>query len=218
MMILLRNITAALLLIGLFAAENALAVTIPVSSSDSASWDRSNGGTGTAMPIGGPGVWNSQFVVSIPPGATNIAFTIDSLAVDDKGVAQVNGTTVGDAVIFGANGAAAGSGTFDYGQGGGSQPYTFAGFTPGTATGLPNGTTDVTVTVYVNDTGTSNPSAPPFDIVTVASSFNFSGSLTYDVGSAAPGPVAVTALSGWSMFLLVMLTGILGIARSRDTG
>jgi hypothetical protein len=98
-----------------------------VDSSNSAAWTRSDGGSGTTMPAGGPGVWNSRFVTSIPAGATNISFKLDTFAADDKGVAQLNGTTIGDAAVQRPNGAAAGAGTFDFGLGAGNQPYNFVG-------------------------------------------------------------------------------------------
>lgn len=219
-MISIRQTCAILGLLFLSASAELAAVTVNVSSSDSASWARSNGGTGTAMPIGGPGVWNSVFSVTIPPGATNIAFTLDSFAVDDKGVVQMNGATVGDAVIFGVNGSAAGLGTFDFGQGGGSQPYTFQGFTPGAPTALPNGSTNFTLTAYVNDTGTSNPSAPPTSTVTVASSFSLSGSLTYDTAQA---PIDQTYLpvplfSPWGLIILVGVIVLIAGIRTRWLG
>ena len=203
------------ILIGLAVASGAAAVDVSVSSSDSASWARSNGGTGTAMPIGGPGVWNSRFTATIPPGATNISFTLDSFAVDDKGVVNLNGTVIGDAVIFGVNGSAAGLGTFDFGSGPGS--YTFGGFTPGAAISLPDGTTNFELTAFVNDTGTSNPSAPAFPTVTVASSFNLAGTLSYDIaGAVAPIPT----LPQWALLLMAMLVALLGISamRPRRTG
>jgi len=214
----LKSFSALLALIAIISSTQALAVSVPISSSDGASWTRSSGGTGTAMNIGGPGVWNSKYVTAIPPGATNISFTLDSFAVDDKGVVQLNGSTIGDGVIFGANGAAAGLGTFDFGLGGGSQAYNYVGFTPGAAIGLPNGTTNFTLTGYVNDTGTSNPSAPPFVTVTVASSFTLSGTLSYNTGEA-PAPVnSVPAFSLWGSLFLVLMLAVFGFTRIRRPG
>src|SRR5688572_18734403 len=138
---------------GIAAAGAVHAVDVTVSSANSAAWSRSDGGTGTVAQGGStPGVWNSTFATSIPPGSTAISFTLDTFGVDDKGVVQLNGTTIADATIFIANGAAGGAGVFDFGLGAGSQPYNFVGFTPGTAFPLPDGTTAFTLIAYVNDT------------------------------------------------------------------
>jgi hypothetical protein len=209
------------IIVGLAFASQASAVTVPVASSDSSSWARSNGGTGTSMPLGGPGVWNSRYTATIPSGATNISFTLDSFSVDDKGVVQLNGSNIGDAVIFGSNGSAAGPGIFDFGSGAGS--YTFVGFTPGAEISLPDGTANFELTAFVNDTGTSNPSAPAFAIVGVASSFNLSGTLSYDVAGAAPVPGAVTpipTLPQWGLILLAVLVALsgMGVMRFRRAG
>lgn len=210
----LPRILAAL--IGLVFTAGAAAVTVPISSSDGTSWSRSNGGTGTSMPVGGPGVWNSVYTVAIPPGATNISFALSTFGVDDKGVVQLNGSTIGDAVIFIANGGAAGVGTFDFGDGGGNQPYTYVGFTPDGAVSLPDGTTNFELIAYVNDTGSSNPSSVPFPTVTVASSFNLNGTLSYDVAGGTT-PAQIPTSPTWSLFLTALLLGLMaiGVVRSR---
>ncbi len=92
---------------------------------------------------------------------------------------QLNGTTIGDATIFIANGAAGGAGMFDFGLGGGSQAYSFVGFTPGTAFPLPDGTTAFTLIAYINDTSSADPMATPHPTVPATSSFNLSGTLTF---------------------------------------
>lgn len=194
-------------LAGVFLAggANAQLVTVPVDSSNGAAWLRSDGGTGTTMPTGGPGIWNARFVAAIPAGATNITFTLDGFFPDDKGVVQLNGTIIGDAVIFGANGAAAGPGTFDFGLGGGNQAYTYAGFTPGGAVALPNGTTTFTLIVFINDTGVASPSSPPL-AQTFLSSFSLNGSLSYLPAQVqAATPITVPTLSEWTLLLLIGL-------------
>ena len=180
-------------------------VTVAVDASDTAPWLRSDGGTGTTMPTGGPGIWNARFVAAIPAGATNITFTLNTFFPDDKGVVQLNGTIIGDAVIFGANGAAAGPGTFDFGLGGGNQAYTYAGFTPGSAIGLPNGTTTFTLIGFINDTGVASPSSPPL-AQTFLSSFSLTGSLSYLPAQVqAATPITVPTLSEWTLLLLIGL-------------
>jgi hypothetical protein len=119
-----------------------------------------------------------MLTLAVPAGATNISFTLDSFGTDDKGVVQLNGTNIADAVIFVASGAAAGAGTFDFGLGGGNQAYTYVGFTPGTAFPIANGTTTVTIVVRMNDTGTGDPSAPPLAQANTTS-FSIGGTLTY---------------------------------------
>ena len=108
---------------------------------------------------------------------------------------------IGDAVIGQPNGGAAGAGTFDFGDGSGSQAYTFVGFTPGASFPVPDGVTNFTLVVYVDNTGTSDPSADPSD-VTIANppSFSFSGTLTYETNETVP-----TLPAGWLKLLAAML-------------
>lgn len=174
-------------------------VNVPVESSNSAAWARSDGGTGTTMVSGGPAVWNSTFEVSIPPGSSAISFTLDSFSADDKGVVELNGTIIGDAVIFQPNGGAAGAGTFDFGLGGGNQAYTFVGFTPGASFPLPDGTTTFTLIVYMNDTGTSDPMAPPLSQTNI-SGFGLSGDLNFDApATSTPTPSATATATSSPM-------------------
>jgi type VI secretion system secreted protein VgrG len=179
---------------GIATSGSAHAVDVPVSSSNSAAWSRSDGGTGTVA-VGGstPGVWNSTFAASIPPASTAISFTLDSFSADDKGVVQLNGTTIGDATIFIANGAAGGAGVFDFGLGGGSQAYSFVGFTPGTAFPLADGTTAFTLVVYMNDTSSADPMATPHPTVPATSSFSLSGNLAYQVAATETPTPTTTA-------------------------
>ena len=199
-------LSTALLVLGIAAvgAVQAQTVNVAVDSSDTAAWLRSDGGAGATMPAGGPGVWNSRFVVAIPAGATNISFTLNSFFPDDKGVVQLNGTTIGDGVIFFGNGTAAGPGTFDFGLGAGNLSYTYAGFTPGTATSLPNGTTSFSLVAYIDDTGVSDPSSVPL-AQTFISGFSLSGSLSYDLPVINAAPVNVPTLTEWGIFLLIAL-------------
>jgi hypothetical protein len=203
------------LLWSLAMAGAARAQTTTITVDNSSAWVRSDGGTGTTMPAGGPAIWNSRFTATIPAGATNISFTLDTFFPDDKGVVQLNGTTIGDGVIFFGNGTAAGPGTFDFGLGGGNQPYTYVGFTPGTATALPNGTTGVTVVVYMNDTGVADPFSPPLS-QTFISGFTVSGSLSYTL---APPPARVATpvptLSEWALILLAALMAAVTLLRMR---
>jgi len=173
-------------------SAHAVVTNVSVSSSDTASWSRSDGGTGTTGTAGvTPGVWNSTFSYSIPAGSTAISFTLDTYSADDKGVLQLNGTTIGDAVVFQPNGGAAGAGTFDFGQGGGSQAYTYVGFTPGVVIPIANGTTTFTLVGYVNDTSSSNPSSTPLEFVFI-SSFGLSGTLSFDAPVTATPTVTAT--------------------------
>ena len=173
-------------------SAGAVVVNVPVSSSDTAAWSRSDGGTGTTgVQNSTPGVWNSTFTYSIPAGSTAISFTLDNYNVDDKGVLQLNGTTIADAVIFQANGGAAGAGTFDFGMGGGSQAYTYVGFTPGTAFPLANGTTTFTLVGLVNDTNSSSPSSTPLEFVNI-SSFGLSGTLSFDAPATSTPTATAT--------------------------
>jgi hypothetical protein len=185
---------------------------VTVDSSDTPSWLRSDGGAGATMIAGGPAIWNSRFVATIPPGATNIAFTLNTFLPDDKGVVQLNGSTIGDGVIFFGNGTAAGPGTFDFGLGGGNQPYTYAGFTPGASTALPDGTTTFTLIAFMNDTGVSDPSSPPL-AQTFISGFTLNGSLTFDAAVAAP--VAVPTMSEWGAVLLIVALAAAGWTEAR---
>jgi hypothetical protein len=211
----LYPLLAAWLAVG---AAHAQPNTVTVDSSNTAAWQRSDGGTGSSMPNGGPGIWNSRFVATIPAGATNIAFTLDTFLPDDKGVVQLNGTTIGDGVIFFGNGTAAGPGTFDFGLGGGNQAYTYVGFTPGATTAIPNGTTNFTLVVYMNDTGVSDPSSPPLAVTSI-SGFSLSGTLSYDTAVAPPvAQVAIPTLSEWGMIVMVaLLVGVtfVGMRRKR---
>jgi hypothetical protein len=171
---------------------SAVVVNVPVSSSDTASWSRSDGGTGTTgVQNSTPGVWSSTFTFSIPPGSTAISFTLDTYNVDDKGVLQLNGTIIADAVIFQANGGAAGLGTFDFGQGGGSQAYTYLGFTPGDMFPLANGTTTFTLVGLVNDTNSASPSSTPLEFVNI-SSFGLSGTLSFDAPATTTPTLTAT--------------------------
>lgn len=202
------------LLGGLAPLAWAAQVTVPVQSSNSTAWLRSDGGSGTVMPTGGPAVWNARFVATIPAGATNISFTLDSFQVDDKGVIQLNSSTIADAVIFSGDGVAAGPGTFDFGLGAGNQPYVFAGFTPGNPIGLANGTTSMTLVVYVNDTGTPNPSAPPLSAVFL-SSFSLNGTLTYSVADAPAEVAEIPTLSEWGLIILATVLALMAFAQGR---
>lgn len=207
-----RTIAWALLgVAATMSAAQAQTVNIPVDSANTAAWLRSDGGSGAEMVNGGPAVWNSRFVTTIPAGATGISFTLDTFGTDDKGVVRLNGTTIGDAVIFLSNGAAAGAGTFDFGLGGGNQAYTYVGFTPGAATSLPDGTTSFTLVVYMNDTNSGDPSAPPLPS-TYISSFALSGTLRYSLPQAP-----VPTLSEWATILLGAILVVFALVRLRRT-
>ena len=211
-------------LIALFSALQAVAVTVPVSGGNAASWSNGSAavtpwGAGVGVPNGSPGVWNSQFQVAIPAGATNIAFTLNSFTPDDKGVVRLNGAIIGDGLWGYTTGQAGGVGTFDFGSG--NAAYTYAGYTSGATTGLPNGTTNFALTIYVNDTDAgANPSAAPLASVNI-STFNFDGTLTYDVPTTAPGPVGSTSIptmSEWALIMLALVMGMYGVYRVRRLG
>ena len=175
-----KHACAALCAVLLAAAPlvHATPITVVVNSSDTAAWTRSDGGSGTVIPIGGPAIWSASFLELIPLGATGISFTLDFFLVDDKSVLQLNGTTIADAVVLRPNGTAAGTGTFDFGLGTGTQSYNYTGFTPGAIFDLVDGTTGITLTAFINDTGVVDPSAPPLSVA-FTSGFNLSGSLNY---------------------------------------
>jgi hypothetical protein len=195
-----------LAVVALASSAYAAAVTVPVSSSDTAAWIISpGGGTGTSVPNGGPAIWNSQFSATIPAGATNIRFTLNSFTADDKGVIQLNGgSPIADDTTGVSNGAAAGAGTFDFG--GGDAPYTFVGFTPGASSSLPNGTTSFSLLVSINDTGVTNPSAPPLSQAFI-SDFTLTGTLDYD--EAIAPPVAAAPVPVMPVFMLLMMCAVM---------
>lgn len=188
--------------IALASSAYAAAVTVPVSSSDTAAWSLSAGGTGTSVPNGGPAIWNSQFSAAIPAGATNIRFTLNSFEADDEGVIQMNGSAIADDTTSASNGVASGAGNFDFGLGGGNLAYTFVGFTPGASSSLPDGTTNFSLLVSINDTGVANPAAPPLAQAFI-SDFTLSGTLDYDVAIAPP--VASTPVPVMPVLVLVMM-------------
>jgi len=162
-------------------SAQAIEISVPVDSITQEGWVRSDGGIGTSMTPGGPAVWNTRFVVTLPAEATAISFKLDGFLADDKGVVHLNGVFIADAAVTRPNGTAAGPGTFDFGLGAGNLPYTFVGYVPGTAFPILPGTTTVTVLVYMNDTGTPDPSAPPL-AVAGTSGISFDGAVRYDDG------------------------------------
>jgi hypothetical protein len=202
----IRKYTRVLLVfVALSSSAYAAAVTVSVSSSDTAAWALSAGGTGVSVPNGGPAIWNSRFSATIPPGSTNIRFTLNSFEADDKGVIQLNGgSPIADDTTGTSNGGAAGAGTFDFGLGGGNAPYTFVGFTPGTSSSLPDGTTNFSLLVSINDTGVTNPSAPPLSQAFI-SDFRLSGTLDYDEAIAPPPQVTPTPVPVMPVLMLVIM-------------
>lgn len=201
-----RSVLFAILL-AVVPMAHATLVSVAVDTSDSADWTRSDGGTGSVIPVGGPSIWSASFSALIPTGATGISFTLDTFLVDDKGVLQLNDMTIADAIVLRANGTAAGIGTFDFGLGAGNQTYNYTGFVPGTIFSLPDGTTDITLTAYVNDTGVVDPSAPPLSVANI-SGFFLQGTLNYNTVSAVPIP-ATAWLFGSG------LLGLVGVTRKR---
>src|SRR5687768_10297066 len=118
-------------------------------NTDPASWTRApNAGTGADQVFGGPSVWNSTFTYSIPSGSTEISFQLDSLDVDDKGIVRLNGTIIADTVH--SNNTINAAGVFDFGDGMGSVPYNFVGWSPVPKTiPLTDGTTSFSLVVLV---------------------------------------------------------------------
>jgi hypothetical protein len=193
-----RGVAACFVVVAAGGPADAVVTNVPVSSSNAADWQRSDGGSGTTMPQGGPSVWNAAFQVAIPPGATAISLTLDSFSADDKGVVELNAGIIADHVIFNANGSAGGAGVFDFGDGAGSVSYTFAGWTPGTVFPLPDGITDPMLIVYINDTSTTNPMATPIP-TTFISSFSLAGTLSFDApGTETPTPTPTLTSTGTS--------------------
>jgi len=211
-----RKYTRVLLaVVALASSAYAAAVTVPVSSSNTADWVLSpGGGTGTSVPNGGPAIWNSQFSATIPAGATNIRFTLNSFTADDKGVIQLNGgSAIADDTTGVSNGAAAGAGTFDFGLGGGNAPYTFVGFTLGASSNLPDGTTNFSLRVSINDTGVTNPSAPPLSVANI-SNFTLAGTLDYDEATTPPVAAApVPVMPGLMLVMMVAFVSYIGLRR-----
>jgi len=190
--------------------HNVVAATVTVPISCPTGWTLSNATSGCTMVQGGPAIYTGTFTAAIPAGATNISFTLNSFSVDDKGVVQLNGTTIGDAVIATSNGAAGGAGTFDFGLGGGNQAYSFVGFVPGTAFPIANGTLQMTLVVFMNDTNSTDPSAPPLAVTNI-SGFGLSGTLTYDTALAASSTALISSTNpstvGSSVTFTATVTG-----------
>jgi len=199
-----RKYTRALLaVVALASSAYAAAATVPVSSSDTAAWILSpGGGTATSVPNGGPAIWNSRFSATIPAGATNIRFTLNSFEADDEGIIQLNGSAIADDTTSSSNGVPSGAGNFDFGLGGGNVAYSFVGFTPGASRSLPNGTTNFSLLVSINDTGVANPSAPPLPVANI-SDFKLGGTLDYD--EAVAPPVATAPVPVMPALMLVMM-------------
>jgi len=170
---------AALLVVAL-ATLPITADTVNINTgTDQASWTRApNAGTGTSQSAGDPSVWNGTFTYSIPAGSTGISFQLDSLFVDDKGIVLLNGTNIADTVH--SNNTINAAGVFDFGDGMGSVPYNFVGWSPVPKTvGLPDGTTNFTLKVLVNDTNTLDPAATPLPVTNI-SNFSLAGVLTFN--------------------------------------
>jgi hypothetical protein len=144
---------------------------------------------------GGASYWTATTDFVLPAGFSNAVLNITDFEVDDRGIVQLNGTTIDTAGIFGP-----GNGSFVFTSGGPNDPFTFAG----------NGARDIDITsgflvgsnellFIINDTGDgifgnltngSNGPAGP-------TGYGFIATLTFDEpaqGVPEPGT--------WAMMLL----------------
>ena len=163
---------------------SALAVVIDVSFS------------ATAVP-GSPSVYVVSEDFTLPTGFTNAQLSIDFLYIDDRGLLQLNGTTIASAGIFGP-----GSGFMTLTPGGSNDPFTFAfasGVDPNLVitSGFLEGSN--TLSVLVNDTNEGIGGAPLAGGVNI-SDVNVVATVTFDVITSQVSEPATLTLLGISLF------------------
>ena len=153
---------------------------------------------GNAASIGGPSFYEVNFDFLLPVGFSNAVLTISELSVDDRGVLRLNGTNVDAAGIN-----CCGSPGFDFNDGNGTIPFSYALF---------NGARNVVVNsgflagnnglrLLVNDTnagvaGTllNGPGGP-----SSTTGYSFAGTVSFDAAPAGPG---VPEPATWAMMLI----------------
>ena len=137
---------------------------------------------------GSPSVYSVSNTFMLPAGFSAPVLTVTSLGIDDRGVLQLNGTTVTNAGIFGP-----GNGFMTFTAAGSNDPFTFTfgngpqsiavttGFLPG-----PN-----TLTVLVNDTNNGINGLPLATGVNI-SGFEFVGTVRFNERDPASVPEPAT--------------------------
>jgi hypothetical protein len=101
------------------------------------------------------GFWFADATFTLPPNASDVALTFDSLYGNDRVVLQLNGAIIGNADHLGATGP----GLMSFPPGPPDVPYTFTGTTSGTITsGFLSGVN--TLRMIINNTGVGPISAP----------------------------------------------------------
>ncbi len=159
----------------------------------------------TAAP-GSPSVYFVDNDFTLPSGFSNATLTITALAIDDRGVVQLNGAIVDNGGIFGP-----GNGFLTLTPGGPNNPFTYTAgngarntvITSGFVTGLNS------FRIVVNDTNNGINGSPLPGGVNISGG-GIEASLTYDVAAAVPEPAT------WAMMLGGF--GLVGAAtRRRDS-
>lgn len=158
---------------------------------------------GQSVPAGSPSVYTLTNSFTLPAGFSNASLTIETLAIDDRGLLLLNGATISDAGIFGP-----GDGFITLTPGGSNDPYTFS-FGNGVQDRVV--TTDFieglnTLSILVNDTNQGIFGAPLASVN--ISGASFTGFVTFDVGADDVAEPATLGLLG---------IGFLGAAVLRRT-
>ena len=139
----------------------------------------------TVAASGSPSVYTVGSTFTLPAGFTNASLTISSLAADDRGVLELNGTIISNAGIFGP-----GVGAMTFTPGGPNDPFTFTHgngaqnvvVTSGFLTGLN------TLSLIVNDTNNGIFGAPLASGVNISST-SAAASVSFDSSvGAVPEP------------------------------
>ncbi len=125
---------------------------------------------------GSPSVYSVSETFTLPADFSAPLLTVTSLIIDDRGVLQLNGTTITNAGIFGPGG-----GFMTFTPGGSNDPFTFT-FGTGTqdltvTTGFLPGVN--TLTVLVNDT-TAGIYGAPLNSGVFISRVEFAGSVQFN--------------------------------------
>ena len=140
---------------------------------------------------GSPSVYTVGTSFTLPTGFTNASLTVDSLDVDDRGVLQLNGTSISNGGIFGP-----GAGSMTMFPAGPNDPFTFT---------FGNGIQNLLITVgfleglntlslIVNDTNSGIFGAPLAGGVNI-SSYAVVASVSFDpVANGVPEPASLALL------------------------
>lgn len=135
------------------------------------------------------GVWLATLTFALPSDAINVALNTTTLLADDKLVVSLNGVDIGNALVTGITGA----GTFF--RNGASEPIVYsANQALSVSSGFVLGGTN-TLIVFVNNTDTTDPNAPPsnFAFSTADTAFDLAGAVTYReaVQTGVPEPQSI---------------------------